>query len=151
MMNKIKKSKFSMENMPAIPSFQFPEVEKPLEESSKDITSNIPEVPICDLHDAQIRDALRHPKLFFSTSASLEEALVLLIAMRVNFPNKRYDIPSFRSKWIEKELSWLPSYSTLHETLSQGGLQNYDLHCYLLSRMIRDFAPELYAERESHE
>lgn len=103
---------------------------------------------LADLHDSTIRDILCRPDLFFSNPSSLEEGLVLLIALRGNFQRSNHII-IFRKTWIEKELAWTKNVQrTLHETLSLANLLNFDLHVYLLSKMVKDFDVNLHAERE---
>ena len=133
---------------PESPSLQFLEVEKSEESASTDTSPSTQEASISSLHDGQIRDILRRPELFFSTAAAFEEAIVLLIAMRRNFKQK-FDIIPFRTYWLERELSWCPQAASLHQTMKEGGLEDIELHRYLLSRLVRDFDSSLFAERET--
>ena len=161
-MNAIKKKKFVMqeETTPTLAQeivmIPYHGEEKP-EDLSPVITSKTPEVStetqkevdvlLADLHDAQIRDILRRPKLFFTTSNALEEALMLLVMMRINFQRK-YDLKSFRENWIKQELIWLSPASSLHETLNATAINDVDFHAYLFSKMIKDFDPTIFAWRE---
>lgn len=59
-----------------------------------------PAVPVLE---SQIRDAFRRPSLFFSTPASFEEGVSLLIALRDSFAGYGPSTPSFlefRDRWV---------------------------------------------------